>query len=267
MKLSSFIPGLSKAYESVRNVFDSPNSAYLVLQNQGVHHQCWYDIEILIPNPVWDSVTRDIKRIEGMSQTKWTELAGYYCYNVVVPASNLTTTDIRIGGGDVFKVPYTREYSPLNLSFYIDGGYQDDGGRILKGLQGWVDFIYNPITRQLAYYSDYTTTIKVTLYTMPDGNPAFGKGGKEIIGHIVFHEAYPANIEQLTLSGNSTNEPTQFSVQFNYRYSTTSESQRNTSTFGKLSDMVKGGFRMFRGIKNKIRSVKTAIRDVGNIFK
>lgn len=266
MKISSFIPGLSKAYESVRDVFSNPDSPYLVFQNQGVHHQCWYDIEIQIPTAVWNAMEKD-GRMEGLSNTKWIEKANYYCSQVNVPSSNLTTTEIRVGGGDVFTLPYTRVYNALIVTFYLDGGYVDDGGKILKAFQGWIDYIYNPATRQLAYYNDYVSPkIKVTLYTMPDGNPAFGKGGKEIIGSVTFHEAYPANIENMMLSGNSSNEASQLTVNFNYRYSTTDQSEKNTSVGGKLSDMVKGGFRVVRGIKNKIKSIKTAIKDVGNLF-
>ena len=267
MKISSFIPGLSRAYESVRDVFNAPNSPYIVFQNQGVHHQCWYDVEIQIPPRVWEALAAD-KRMEGLSSSKWTGRANYFCSNVMVPASNLTSTEIRVGGGDVFRMPYTREYSPISITFYLDGGYVDDGGKILKAFQGWIDYIYNPVARQLAYYDDYVSPkVKLTLYTMPDGNPAFGKGGKEVIGSVTFFEAYPAQVEQFTLAGTSTNEPTQFTVSMNYRYYITTDSEKNTSILGRLSDMVKGGFRVYRGIKNKVKSVKTAIRDVGNIFK
>ena len=265
MKISSFIPGLSKAYESVRNVFDSPTSPYSVLQNHGVHHQCWYDIEIQIPGAVYESMKNN--QLAGLSVSKWIERSNFFCTQVNVPAANLTTTEVRIGGGDLYRLPYTREYSPINISFYIDGGYQDDGGKILKGFQGWIDYIYPPNTRQLAYYDDYTCNVKVTLYTMPDGNPAFGKGGKEVIGSVIFHKAYPAQVEQLTLSGKSQNEPTEFAVTMNYKYFTTDQNEANTSILGRLSDMVKGGFRVVRSVKNKVNSIKTAIKDVGNIFK
>ena len=269
MKISSFIPGLSKAYTSVQNVFNSGKGGsdpYLVLQDTGVHHQCWYDIEIQLPKAVYEYLKKD-GRLEGMSVAKLTERMNVFCSNVNVPSSNLTTQDVRIGSGHVFKIPNSREFSPIQVTFYLDGGYTDDGGKILKALQGWVDYAFDPVANVSRYYRDYAcNNITVTLYTMPDHNPAFGKGGKETIGHVVFHEVYPAQVETFTLSGKDATNPTEITVSFNYRYTTSSESQRNTSAFGKLSDAVKGGFRVFRGIKNKIRDVKTAIKDVGNLF-
>ena len=195
----------------------SANAPYTLFQSLGVHHKCWYDVEVQLPAYVLQRLQMS-GNFSGTSLNQWTERVGYYCNDVNVPASTVATSDVRVGGGDMVKVPYSKDYGSLIMRFYVDGGNQSDGGLILKGFRGWIDSIYSPTQRQLTYYNDYVSTIKVTMYTFSSTD---NQRRKEIIGSVTFYEAYPANIENITLSGTSQNEPTDITVNFNYRYYTT----------------------------------------------
>lgn len=272
MKISSYIPKLAKAYDAVNNVFNDPTTPYLMINNYGVHHNCWYDIELLLPDNVYNFISKgktkngktSEERMFGTNVTQMGQKIANYCTQVTVPSSGLTTHELRIGGSAAYNVPYDRKFNPLILQFYIDGGYSDDGAIVLKAFQGWMDYVYNPRTRAMNYYRDYVADkVKVILYTTPDGNPLFTSGSKEKIMEITFHEVYPTDVETIPLNGTSSAQATEFGVNFSYRYATTAVYNEGEVTFG---DIVKDGFRLVRSIKQIGTNIKSAIQSVKDIF-
>ena len=272
MKISSYIPKLAKAYDAVNNVFNDPTTPYLMINNYGVHHNCWYDIEISLPGAVYEYVMKSKtvngntkeERMFGTNISQLGQKMNNYCSQITVPSSSLVTQDLRIGGTAQYSVPYDRKYSPLILQFYLDGGYAEDGGIIAKAFNGWVDFIYNPRTRNLNYYEDYVLDkVKVSLYTTPDGNPLFTKGSKEKIMEVTFHEVFPTDVENIILNGSSSTQPTEYVVNLSYRYATTAIYKEGEVTFG---DIVKDGFRLVRNLKQIKKNVVNAIESVKDVF-
>lgn len=262
-----YIRNTNAAVTNVKDLFGVESNPYSVIVTHGIHHNCYYDIIVPIPT----TVVNMIHAITGstISGATLAERLNYYCTEVNVPASSISSTPIRVGGESI-EIPYDRTYGEFQTTFYVEGGYEDDGGMTMKTIQGWLDTIYPPITRNFAYPDEYTTTIKIAMYTTPDGNPLFGKENIVILNLM---EAWPASVQASQLSGRTGNEPTSFVVTWKYRYCIAGNMDGEQSTLSGVIDFVKNGFRLARSVnnifddaKNTYNSLKDAWRSIRDWF-
>lgn len=173
--LKDFVPfysKLNKAYGDVKNLIGSEADPYSFYMDHGVHQTCWYDIKIDVPQKVQQ--LHQMYTGQSLSATKLTERLNMLCVDVQTPQLSISSDALRVGGEKI-EVPYDITYEELTTSFYVDGGYADDGGVSLKLFQSWLATIYPPALHAFAYMSDYTTTITITMYSTPDSNPSFKK--------------------------------------------------------------------------------------------
>lgn len=190
-----------------------------VINSKGVHHNCYYDIDINIPLIVVNHIN-DLYGL-SLSGTKLAEHLNTFCTEVNVPSMSVASAPIRVGGEQI-EIPYDRLYGEFQTTFYVDNGNQSDGGLTLKTIQSWLDIVYPPFTRNFAYPDEYTTKITIKMYTL--------HGDKVDIVKLNVNQAWPSSIQAAQLSGRTGNEPTSFVVTWKYRYLMSEPMQQAVTT-------------------------------------
>ena len=236
-----FIKDLNPAVTNVKDLFGIETNPYNLFNRHGVHHNCYYDLIVPIPPVV-------VKMIQAKYRTKLTgeklsERLNYCCVDAIVAPGTILSTPINVGGEPI-EIPYGRQYDSFQTTFYVDGGYEDNGGMTYNIFHGWLDTIYPPITRNFAYPDEYTTQVKLALYTTPDANPLFGKENIVILNYF---ECWPAAIQSMTLTGRSGSTPTEFTVTWKYRYCIAGAIDDEQSSLGAVAELIKNGLRVYRG--------------------
>lgn len=263
-----YVRDLNSAWTRVKDLLGFEKNPITVFSEYGTVHNCNYDVKITIPA----NVIKMLQTETGTSVTSSTlaERLNYYCTEVYLPATSILSTPIRVGGEKI-EIPYDREYGELQTSFYIEGGYQTDGGMTYNVFHAWFDSIFPSVIRTLQYPEDYTTTIEISLYTTPDSQPLFGS---EQVVKVTLYEAWPASIQTVPLSGRSGSEAAIFGVTWKYRYLIIGKnSTGDTSIVSSISDLIKNGFRIARSVqgiwndaKSTYNSVKKAWNSITDIF-
>lgn len=223
-------------------------SAYNFLAHRGTHHSCQYGINIQIPTEVANMVSnRSGATIDGM---KLAERLNYYCTELIVPATSINSTPIRVGGESI-EIPYDRVYGEFQTTFYVDNGIKNDGGLTYAVFQAWFDLIYPPHARTFSYMSDYKTTIEIVLYTYyskSDSNSVknYSNQYQNLIKYTLA-DAWPSSIQGIQQSGRSGTEPSSFIITWKYRYAVSGEldvdgnsnNEFNTSVWNHINQLTK----------------------------
>lgn len=253
-----FVDKLNKAYGDVKNLLGIELEPYGFYVDHGVHHHCWYDIIINIP----EAVQARCRQSSGqtLSTTKLTERLNMMCIDISTPQPTIQSDPIYVGGEPI-EIPYQVDYGTFTTSFYIDSGYADDAGVTLKTFTNWVATVFDPSTHTFGYMSDYATDVKITLYSTPDGNPSFDK---EKLVEYTIKGAWPHAIQSVQLSGKSS-EATEFQVTWKFRNYTVDVTPEGFAQ--GLATLVKNGFRLGRSIKNFVKNAKTTYRSVTSAVK
>lgn len=255
-----YLKGANAIDTGVRNIVGNALDPIQVLRDLGVHHSCKYDIEIVIPTKVYEDFKANSTK--QLSQSVIQQRLNMFCVEAYVPQNAVDTKDIRLGGEKI-EIPYDRRYEEVQMTFYVDGGYKDDGGVTMKLFNTWLETIYDPDKRTFGFQNDYSTTIKIRLYTLPDGNALLGK---EYIADFVLYEAYPSSIQSVSLSGRISNDITQFNVNWKYRYMKTIDNTEDKSLVGTLQRFTKNGFRLVRSVGGFADNVRSTYNSVKNFF-
>lgn len=218
------------------------NTPYSILTSNGTHHSCYYDL--IIPFPVNVLNILHAETGNGISGPELIDRLNYYCISVFVPQCSIMTSPIRIGG-ETIEVPYDKVYNEFTAQFYLDGGYQGNGGVCYNAFQAWLDTIYPPITRNFAYPSEYRTNIKLALYTTPD--PRYPQRKQEIVTVNIL-DAYPTSVNAVQLTGTSGSQATQFDVNFKYRYILPGDLNTKPEKKTEVLQTVQNGFQLARSL-------------------
>ncbi len=256
-----FIRDLNGASTNIKDLFGVETNPYHLISQHGVHLNCHYDLIVPIPKLVLDMIRA--KKGTSITGDALAERINYYCTEVIGSTSSIASSQIRVGGEGI-EIPYDRLYGELNTTFYVEGGYQEDGGMTYGLIEAWLNTIYPPITRNFAYPDEYTTSLRLALYTTPDANPLFGK---EHIVFINYLEAWPTNIQSLNLTGRSNNIPSEFTVTWKYRYLITDDLGSNQSALGEMMDVIKNGFRVYRGAQHLYQDAKDTYSSLKDAWK
>ncbi len=256
-----FIKDLNPAVTNIKDLFGVDVNPYNLINRQGVHHSCYYDIIIPVPEMV-------VKMLHAKHNTKISgsalaERLNHFCVEAVTAPGTILSTSIRVGG-EAIEIPYDRQYDSFQTTFYVEGGYEDNGGMTYNVFQAWLDTIYPPITRNFAYPDEYTTTVKLALYTTPDANPLFGKEHIVIVNYM---ECWPASIQSITATGRSGSTPTEFTVTWKYRYCITGPLDQDQSALNSIADLVKNGFRVYRSANNWYKDAKKTYSSLKDAWK
>lgn len=242
--LLPYIPGTNNTVANIKDLFGIEKNPYSVFSTNGTHHTCYYDIIIPLPTNVLNMFRA--KNGATLSATTIAERLNYYCTEVVVPQISIDSVGIRVGGEKI-EIPYDRSYGEFQTTFYVDGGYEGDGGTTLNAIHAWFDTIYPPITRNFAYQDEYSTTIQIAMYTTPDAGFLFGKENIVIINLM---EAWPTSMQGVQLSGRTGTEPSTFIVTWKYRYAIVGNMNEDQSILSNVLNTIQNGFRLARSVKN-----------------
>lgn len=261
-----FVGNVNSAVTNVKDLLGVQKNPYSIFGEYGTHHTCYYDLIVDIPQNVINML--HARQDTTISAQTLAERLNYFCSELYIPMTTLYTHDIRVGGEKI-AIPYDKDYGDFQTTFYIDGGYTDDGGMTYNIFHAWQDLIYPPMIRTFNYPEDYQTTVSIALYTTPDAQPLFGK---ENIVIIKLAEAWPYSIQNVPLSGRSS-DASYFTIMWKYRYFTSGTTKDDQTTLGAVTDLIKNGFRVARSIsgiwndaKNTYTSLQKAWDSITNIF-
>lgn len=146
-------------------------------------------------------------------------LASLNCEVTSLPSQNIDSKVQKVYGPGR-EIPYGRSYSPVNMSFYIDGGYQ-----IKDFFERWQGMIFDHETSHLNYYNEYVTNVHIL--ALDDREGRFSTGGLPDIGTLqnsviisryqcTLEECYPKSIAEVPLSASDNGIP-RLQVQFQFR--------------------------------------------------
>jgi hypothetical protein len=132
-----------------------------------------------------------------------------FCDQAVLPGMNYSTVQNR-SFGEVREVPYERLFDTVQLTFHVDKDM------MVKSLfDTWMMSIQNPITRNFAYYNEYTSPLIIEVQDLTE-NTRY---------EVTLYEAYPKTISSINMS-NDSKETMKLTVTFQYKYWTSSTIQQ-----------------------------------------
>lgn len=107
-----------------------------------------------------------------------------FCDSTSLPGTSLSTVDVS-PYGEIREQPTQRIYDPVSLSFYVDADL-----KIKRFFDLWINYIINPITRNHAYYNDYTTTVEIYVFDT-EHNEKY---------KVTLFECYPKSVSEIQMS-------------------------------------------------------------------
>lgn len=110
------------------------------------------------------------------------------CDAVSLPSMNIDSQPHRIFG-ESREMPYGVSYQPINLSFHVDAEF-----KVKKLFDDWMDGIIDPVSRSIAYYTDYLSRITLTMIDIQEDKEKY---------KIELIEAWPKATGDIYLSSES----------------------------------------------------------------
>lgn len=146
-------------------------------------------------------------------------LASLFCEATALPGLNIDSKLQKVYGPGR-EIPYGRSYAPVNMSFYIDAGYQ-----IKDFFEIWQGMIFDEDSSNMNYYNEYTTNVHILGLDNREGRfgtfgalPDIGTLQNSIIVsryQCTLQECYPKTIAEVQLgSGNNAVPTLQVSLQY-----------------------------------------------------
>jgi hypothetical protein len=109
----------------------------------------------------------------------------YRCESTNLPGRTLATTEQKFGTAPIEKYPYMTTYNDIDLIFLVDDNMSQK-----TFFDAWINFINPQANYNLAYKSDYVTTITINQY--------------DVTGALSYSvdliDAYPVSMNQLDLN-------------------------------------------------------------------
>ncbi len=121
------------------------------------------------------------------------------CFQAQIPGNNIATTDKDIG---FRSIAYQKIYQDIILGFYISSDLRE-----LKFFQDWIDFIVDKNTNHYRLPNTYQSFLKVTTINRTGNNS----------GQWRFNEAYPKQIDPISLDFGTNDAIMTANVTFTYR--------------------------------------------------
>lgn len=122
------------------------------------------------------------------------------CRRAQWPSLSLATSDQRTKG-PTYQIPFDQTFEELQLEFLSDRFHFNHA--IFKD---WIQLIYDPVTKRLDYYENYTTDLEI--FQLDEaGIP---------VNRVKMENAYPKTLSQMDLAHDNNDEIQTFSVDFVY---------------------------------------------------
>lgn len=188
----------NKEYSNDKTLLSSMKMLNIMDKQKGFAQPNRFLIDIVYPKSLRD-FTKANKSNGAVEHNM--EVVGLLCQSISIPQKTLQTFEHKALG-----VPYRGvhglNFEPITATFICDGEME-----VRKFFEAWLNTIVDSYNNTLHFYDDYTTDIKITLFT---------REGK-VLYQVVLEEAYPMNISNLDLSHNSNNTLLTMSCTFTYK--------------------------------------------------
>jgi hypothetical protein len=133
------------------------------------------------------------------------EMLSYLCDTAPLPGKTIATSELR-HYGPTRKIAREATYPEFQLGFILTNAMT-----ARKKFLKWMDIIIDPKTANIGYQDDYKGTVEILMY-----GPDTEEGGEAIAG-AKYLEAFPTNIDPITLGWDQMNQVGKFSVNFQYK--------------------------------------------------
>ena len=128
----------------------------------------------------------------------------FRCVAASIPGININTLDFKLYGGmPNLKVPKSREYDTLRLTFLAQSDFSDR-----YYFEDWFNLVSNLSSNNIGYYDDVTADIHIQVYDETKPN--------DIPYEIVALNAIAINIDSVDLSWAETDALIEYNVTFSY---------------------------------------------------
>lgn len=124
------------------------------------------------------------------------------CCSAQLPGRQMMTFDHRMNGAP-FKIPYSSSYGPASLSFYADGTLDTR-----DYFDVWQSSVNNLSTNTFNFPDEYVSDLNIAM---------LDRGGNETYSVNLF-EAWPVDLNEITLGSSQNDEITIVTVSLEYHY-------------------------------------------------
>lgn len=140
----------------------------------------------------------------GLRNNSYGGLVSLYVEQASFPLLNIATKQFKIFG-PTYQRPVTSEYGGegISLTFHVDREMQ-----VKKFFEDWMHVIIDPVTFEVNYQSEYTTSILIRQLDEQE----------KVTHEIELLEAFPRNMNLMELNNSSTNQTHRLNMLFAYRY-------------------------------------------------
>lgn len=164
----------------------------------------------------------EIEKPRGLPQDIWDygksdsdHHLSLFSRTATIPGRSITTVE-RLHGNQTRKIASGSTYGEWSATFLADNRAN---ARVIMG--EWLDIIHNPVTGESGYYSDYISTIHISLWdhtraTQFGETPQKTDGNKTALWYTLI-ESYPISVGELSLDQNEANF-IEFNVTFAYKF-------------------------------------------------
>ena len=131
----------------------------------------------------------------------------WLCDTINIPSRSLTTTEFRTYGLPV-KRPYGSVYTESQMEFLCTRNMGEK-----KFFDAWLNYIFNNISYDMAYYENYTTNIDIYHF---DRSASTASDLSKSTYHITLEEAYPTLVGEVSMNHTAT-EILKIPITFTYK--------------------------------------------------
>lgn len=159
----------------------SLNEFISTVRQDGIARQNRFWIQIDIPRNLYGASGAIFKNGGGRSSIEKLHLL---CKSVNLNGVQVASTPVRLTG-ETHEVPWGRTFSPSTMMFYVDKNFI-----VRQFFEDWISTIQNPESRELAYRSEYTTTVTINILDRTEDGPRY---------KITLHDVFPKSVGNLML--------------------------------------------------------------------
>jgi hypothetical protein len=104
-------------------------------------------------------------------------------------------------------MPYKHAYGEISMTFYLTEDMQSKAF-----FDAWLNKIINPITGDIGYYEDYTSTIKIGMYARGAGSVSDSP-----VYEVELENAWPSIVAEVAMSHSAGGEIAKLPITFQYK--------------------------------------------------
>lgn len=135
------------------------------------------------------------------------EILSYLCDTAPIPGKTIATSELR-HYGPTRKLAREATYAEFQLGFILTNAMS-----ARKKMIGWMDYIIDPETANIRYQDEYKGTIEILMFG-PDSEETTKENA---IAGAKYLEAFPTNVDPISLGWDQLNQVGKFSVNFAYK--------------------------------------------------